>query len=136
MKRKKLIAAIVIFLLFALTIAFFTLNYTKEGNALIATNFIKNEATYKFDGIPESFKLNETKTSAKYRWEFYFEYQSRNSGYGDRINAIVNPVITNHTAVIALEKGTITSAVLDNQWDMKVQKLIEPPTTTQQRRLR
>lgn len=136
MKRKKLIIAIVIFLLFALTIAFFTLNYTKEGNALIATNFIKNEATYKFDSIPETFKLNETKTSDKYRWEFYFEYQSRNSGYGDRTNAIVNPVITNHTAVIAMEKGTINSAILDNKWDMKLQKHIEPPTTTQQRRVR
>jgi hypothetical protein len=140
MKRKKLIAAIVIFLLFALTIAFFTLNYTKEGNALIATNFIKNEATYKFDGIPETFKLNETKTSAKYRWEFYFEYQSRNSGYGDRINAILNPVITNHTAVISMENGTIKSAILDNKWDMKAQKLIEttiqPQPQSQRRRLR
>jgi capsular polysaccharide biosynthesis protein len=57
-KRKRLIAVIAIFFLFALTITFFTLTYTKEGNALIATNFIKNEATYKFDGIFETFKLN------------------------------------------------------------------------------
>ncbi|MCZ7400061.1 MAG: hypothetical protein O8C62_10395 [Candidatus Methanoperedens sp.] len=133
MKRKKLIAAIVIFLLFALTIAFFTLNYTREGNALIATNFIKNEATYKFDGIPESFKLNDTvPMKCMYCWEFYFKYQSRNSGYGDRTNVIVNPVITNHTAVIAMEKGTIKSAILDNNWDMKVQKFIEPDAATTQ----
>ncbi|MFZ3060557.1 MAG: hypothetical protein WA102_12585 [Candidatus Methanoperedens sp.] len=136
MKKIKLVAIIVIILAIVLTIAFFTLNYTKEGNALIATNFVKNEATYKFDGIPETFKLNETKTSDKYRWEFYFEYQSRNSGYGDRTNAIVNPVITNHTAVIAMERGNIMSAILDNKWDMKLQKLIEPPTTTQQRRVK
>jgi hypothetical protein len=139
-KRKKLITAIVIFLLFASIIAFFILNYTKEGNALIATNFIKNEATYKFDGIPETFKLNESKTFAKYSWEFYFEYQSRNSGFGDRINTIVNPVITNHTAVISMEKGTIKSAILDNKWDMETQKLIEttiqPQPQFQQRRLR
>lgn len=138
-KRKKLILVIAIFLLFALTLVFFTLNYTKEGNALIATNFIKNEATYKFDGIFETFKLIETKTSSKYSWEFYFEYQSRNSGYGDRINAIVNPVITNHTAVISMEKGTIKSAILDNKWDMKTQKLIETtiqPQPQRRRRLR
>ncbi len=139
-KRKKLILVIAIFLLFALTLAFFTLNYTKEGNALIATNFIKNEATYKFDGIFETFRLNETNSSNKYSWVFYFEYQSRNSGYGDRINAILNPVITNHTAVIFMEKGTIKSAILDNKWDMKAQQLIEtiilPKPQTQRRRLR
>ncbi len=138
MKKTKLLAIIVIILAIVLTIAFFTLNYTKEGNALIATTFIKNEATYKFDGIPESFKLTDTvPLKCMYCWEFHFEYQGRNSGYGDRTNAVVNPVITNHTAVIAMEKGTITSAVLDNIWDMKVQKLIEPPTpstTTQRQR--
>ncbi len=139
-KRKKLILVIAIFLLFALTLAFFTLNYTKEGNALIATNFIKNEATYKFDGIFETFRLNETNSSTKYSWVFYFEYQSRNSGYGDRINAILNPVVTNHTAVISMEKGTIKSAILDNKWDMKAQQLIEtivqPKPQIQWRRLR
>ncbi len=141
MKRKRLIAALVFFILFALTVAFFTLNYTKEGNALIATNFIKNEATYKFGGIPGSFKLNYTLSQkCMYCWEFHFEYKSRNSGYGDRTNAIVNPVITNHTAVISMEKGTIVSAILDNKWDMKTQKLIEitiqPLPQSQQRRLR
>ncbi|VVB95912.1 Uncharacterised protein [uncultured archaeon] len=137
MKRKKLIAAIIIFLLVALTIAFFTLTYTKEGNALIATNFIKNEATYKFDGIPGSFKLNYTlPLKCMYCWEFYFEYQSRNSGYGDRTNVIVNPVVTNHTAVIVMENGTIKSAVLDNKWDMKTQKLIELTIQPQPQRRR
>ncbi|MCZ7381982.1 MAG: hypothetical protein O8C64_10515, partial [Candidatus Methanoperedens sp.] len=76
----------------------------------------------------------------KYRWEFYFEYQSRNSGYGDRTIAIVNPVITNHTAVISMEKGTIKSAILDNKWDMKAQQLIEttiqPQPPSSRRRLR
>ncbi len=126
MKRKKLTAAIILLvLIFALTIAFFTLDHTKEGNALIATNFIKNEATYKFDGIPGSFRLNSTlPLKCMYCWEFYFEYKSRNSGYGDRTNVIVNPVVTNHTAVIVMENGTIKSAILDNKWDMITQKLI------------
>jgi hypothetical protein len=60
MKRTKLLIITVLFLIIALNIAYFSLNYTKEGNALIATNFIKNEATYKFDGISETFKLSET----------------------------------------------------------------------------
>ncbi len=123
MKRTKLLIITVVFLIIALNIAYFTLNYTKEGNALIATNFVKNEATYKFDGIPETFKLSETITSqCQYCWEFTFEYHSMNSGYGDRNNTSVDAVITNHSAKIAMEKGNIQSAVLDNTWDMKAQK--------------
>ncbi|MDO9096709.1 MAG: hypothetical protein Q7U60_01095 [Candidatus Methanoperedens sp.] len=123
MKRTKLLIITVVFVIIALNIAYFTLNYTKEGNALIATKFIKNEATYKFDGIPETFKLSETIPSqCPYCWEFTFEYQSGNSGYGDRKNTSVDAVITNHSAKIVLEKGNIQSAVLDNTWDMKAQK--------------
>ncbi|MFZ2412209.1 MAG: hypothetical protein WAW23_11605 [Candidatus Methanoperedens sp.] len=123
MKRTKLLIITVVFLIIALNIAYFSLNYTKEGNALIATNFIKNEATYKFDGISETFKLSETILSqCSYCWEFTFEYQSRNSGYGDRKNTSEDAVITNHSAKITLEKGKIQSAVLDNTWDMKAQK--------------
>lgn len=121
-ERTRLIA-IVIFSVIALALAYITLNYSKEGNALIATYFVKNEATYKFDGIPETFKLTGTNSSDTYLWEFFFEYQSRNSGYGDRKNVIVAPVITNHSAKIVMEKGTIKSAVLDDEWDMKNQKI-------------
>lgn len=123
MKRIKLLLISIVFVIIALNIAYFSLNYTKEGNALIATNFVKNEATYKFDGIPETFKLSETiALQCQYCWEFTFEYQSRNSGYGDRKSASEDAVITNHSAKIVLEKGNITSAVLDNTWDMKAQK--------------
>lgn len=127
MKRTKLILATVILIVVALNIAFFTLNYTKEGNALLATNFVKNEATYKFDGMPQTFKLTGTaQLQCAYCWGFTFEYQSRNSGYGDRKDAAVNTVITNHTAAISMEKGDITSAVLDGVWDMNTQKLYAP----------
>ncbi len=126
MKRTKLILITVILIIIALNIIFLTFNYTKEGNALTATNFLKNEATYKFDGIPETFKLTGIETPCPYCWEFIFEYQSRNSGYGDRKELVVAPVITNHTARIVMQKGTIQSAVLDNTWDMNLQKPIEP----------
>ncbi len=122
MKRTKLILITVILIIIALNIIFLTFNYTKEGNALTATNFLKNEATYKFDGIPETFKLTGIETPCPYCWEFIFEYQSRNSGYGDRKNTSADAVITNHSVKITLEKGNIQSAVLDNTWDMKAQK--------------
>jgi hypothetical protein len=122
MKKIKPVIIIVVILLIILSISYFSLNYTREGNALIATNFVKNEATYKFDGIPDTFELNQTVAmECPYCWEFYFNYHSRNSGYGDRTDALTNPVITNHTAIIIVEKGTINSAVLDGVWDMKTQ---------------
>lgn len=136
MKRTSQIIIVVI-LIIALSIAYFSLNYTREGNALIATNFVKSEATYKFDGMPETFKLiNTTALECKYCWEFNFEYQSMNSGYGDRTNVVVNPVITNHSAKITLEKGTVKSAVLDDTWDMTAQKSVAstPPPPQQRRR--
>ncbi len=131
MKRTTLILITIILIIVALNIAYFTLNYTKEGNALIATNFIKNEATYKFDGIPETFKLIGTNRTDKYRWEFVFDYQSGNSGYGLRASS--DGVMTNHSARIVMEKGTITSAVLDDKWDMKNQKLIVSPPQRRRR---
>lgn len=136
MKRTKLILITVVLIIIALNIAFFTLNYTKEGNALIATNFVKNEATYKFDGIPETFKLNvsETKMPCSYCWEFTFEYQSNNSGYGDRKDAALDGVITDHSARIGMEKGAIKSAVLDDNWDMKAQNYITPSAPPPRRR--
>lgn len=125
MKRTKLFLITIVFVIIALNISYFTLNYTKEGNGLIATNFVKNEATYNFDGIYETFKLSETiSLQCQYCWEFIFEYQSKNSGYGDRKDTSADGVITNHSAKIALEKGNIQSAVLDNTWDMKAQKLL------------
>ena len=123
MKRNKLLIITVVFLIIALSIAYFTLNYTKEGNALIATNFVKNEATYKFDGISETFRLSETaELQCRYCWVFTFEYMSRNSGYGDRTNGQEDAVTTSHSAKIYMEKGNIQSAVMDNTWDMKAQK--------------
>lgn len=55
-------------------------------------------------------------------WEFNFEYQSRNSGYGDRKDAVAASVITTHTAKVVMEGGTISSAVLDGVWDMLTQR--------------
>lgn len=124
MKRTQKIAVIALFAVIALTIAYFTLNYTKEGNAIIATSFVKNEATYKFDGISETFKLTGTVAlDCPYCWEFQFEYRSRNSGYGDRTGAGVYTVLTNHTARITMEKGRIRMAVLDDKWDMMARKM-------------
>ena len=127
MKRTRILTISALFIVIALIIAYFTLAYTREGNALIASNFVKNEATYKFDGMPETFRLTATvPMECRGCWEFHFEYQSRNSGYGDREGAVVAPVLTNHSARVVMERGTVALAVLDDAWDMKAQQPYSP----------
>ncbi len=127
--RKLLVISVILAL--ALVAVFAALNITEDGNALIASNFVRNEATYKFDGIPETFKLTDTlPLNCTFCREFHFEYQSRNSGYGDRKDAVVAIVITDHKAKVVVEMGAITSGILDSVWDMKAQRLIESRNST------
>ena len=129
MRKVKPVAIAVLLIVIVSIIAYLALNYTEEGNALIATSFVKNEATYEFDGIPETFRSTGTVAiECPYCWEFRFEYQSRNSGYGDRRDATVAPVITNHSARIIMERGAVNIAVLDDAWDMKAQKPYRSPS--------
>lgn len=125
MKKTKLLLIFSIVLLIAFTAALALINFTKDDNTLVASNFVKNEATYKFDGIPETFKLTRTTPlECQLCQEFIFEYQSRNSGYGDRKGAVVASVITTHSAKVVMEGENIRSATLDDIWDMKAQKLL------------
>ncbi len=128
MKRTRILLIFLIALVLALATAFTVLNFTEGGNAFIAENFVKNEATYKFDGIPETFRsTGTTSLECLLCREFSFEYQSRNSGYGDRKGIVVASVITLHKARVVVERGTISSAILDDIWDMKAQKSIDIP---------
>ena len=130
MNNTRKLLVISVFLALALVAIFAALNLTEDGNALIASNFVKNEATYKFDGIPETFKLTgKIPLNCTLCNEFHFEFQSRNSGYGDRKDVVVATVITDHKAKVVVESGAITSAILDDIWDMKAQKLIDSRNT-------
>ncbi len=100
----------------------------------IAENFIKDSPTFVFDGIPDSMKLTDIVThsggvSGKtveelVEREFYYEFDSSHSGYGDRTGQIVLEVITHHSVVIRIEGSEIVSAAMDGKWDMiKQEKL-------------
>ncbi len=126
MKSSTIFLTFVFILILGLAAALIALNLTEQGNDLTAENFVKNEATYKFDGIPETFiSTGKVPLKCPLCFEFNFEYQSRNSGYGDRKGKVVATVITYHRARITMEGGTIKSATLDDIWDMKGQKLID-----------
>lgn len=93
-------------------------NNDEADNRLIAGNFIKNDTTYVFDGIEDTLKLTDTIKTDK-GWQFTFEFDSRHAGYGDRTGQALAEVITPHTAVITVENGRVTSAIMDDYWDMK-----------------
>ncbi len=99
---------------------------SQEDSQKIAVNFLRSSPTFTFDGIEDTLKLvwigaEET----PYRWEFHYEFQSRQAGYGDRSGLILAQVITDHKAQIVVEQGEVVHAVLDGKWDMIRQKMLE-----------
>lgn len=105
--------------------------YTEEGSRELAEEFVRNCPTFLFDGMEESLTLKETKAllkehkpgspemlSKEHGWAFTFKFESRHDGYGDRSGQVLNQVITPHEAVIMVEAGEVTSAIMDGVWDM------------------
>jgi hypothetical protein len=99
---------------------------TQEASQEIARQYVLDEPTFKFDGMEETLKLADTITlKCPYCWEFVFEFDCRQPGYGDRTGLMLAQVITPHTARIEVQKGGVVSAVMDGKWDMMKQMLIE-----------
>jgi len=95
----------------------------------LVENFIKNSATYTFDGIEGSLKLVNTLGSIEgnqptpiQEWEFTVEYQTGHPGHGDRKGQVLAQVITNHIAIVKVKGGQIESATCDQVWDMIQEK--------------
>lgn len=93
---------------------------TEAESKEIARAFVENSPTYQFDGFDLSY--NQTIVlRCPYCWMFTFDFKSRHAGYGDRTGQVLAQVITPHTAEVTVINGTMTSAVLDGQWDMLTQ---------------
>jgi len=100
---------------------------TEETSQEVALDFVKNDATFKFDGIAATLKLVETTSLSRcpFCWAFTYEFDSANAGYGDRAGQMLAQVITTHRALIVVEQLFVTSAVMDEVWDMMQQKEID-----------
>ncbi|MDD5287367.1 MAG: hypothetical protein PHD54_16065 [Desulfuromonadaceae bacterium] len=104
----------------------------------MVVNFIKNDSTYKFDGVDGSVNFPKTESSASRDtpsseirdWEFTATYQTLHPGHGNRTGQVLIELITTHTAVIKIENGQITSAVCDGVWDMLAGKSVTYPPKT------
>ena len=98
----------------------------KNKSREIAGDYLLNSFTFRFDGIEDSLKLVDTNTlDCPYCWEFVFEFQCQHAGYGNRTGQMLAQVITPHTARIVVEQGRVTSAIMDGEWDMLAQKMID-----------
>jgi hypothetical protein len=96
-----------------------------EGdNRLAAKYFIENDSTYKYDGLADTLKLI-TATAIGTGWQFTYEFDCRHAGYGDRTGQMLAEAITHHTAVLKIESGKVTSAIMDNTWNMIEQRPVE-----------
>lgn len=95
---------------------------SQEGGRRIALASVKSEATYRFDGISDTLKVTGA-TSVAGGWQYTVEFDSLHGGYGNRSGQALDTVITHHRAAITVRNGSVTSAVLDNQWDMIHQRI-------------
>jgi hypothetical protein len=91
----------------------------------IAENFVKNSPTYKYDGIPETFKLSDT-VHMNGRTQYVFEFDCRHPGYGDRTGQVLAQVIEHHVAMIIIENEQVISGIIDARWDMIHQQDLNP----------
>lgn len=94
-----------------------------EGSQRVAKEFVRLETTFRFDGIPETLKVTGT-TSVGNGWKYTIEFDSRHAGYGNRSGQILAQVITHHTAEITVQAGLVTTAVMDEKWDMINQRML------------
>jgi hypothetical protein len=90
---------------------------SQEGSQRVAEEFMEKEATFQFDGIPETLEVIST-TSVDNGWKYTIEFDSRYAGYGNRSGQVLACVITHHTAEITVQAGLVTTAIMDGEWDM------------------
>ncbi len=103
---------------------------SQEESQEIARQYVINDPTFQFDGMMETLALVSTTTlKCPYCWEFAYQFDCRQAGYGNRTGLMVAQVITPHTARIVVQEGKVTSAVMDGNWDMMGQKTIGNNTT-------
>jgi len=98
---------------------------TEDAARQKALKFVKNSPTFVFDGIEESLELAETLyPDMENAWQFVYRFESRHAGYGDRTGEMLAQVITPHEAIVTVEQGEIRNAVMDGEWDMLEQRML------------
>lgn len=97
---------------------------SQDESRQIAESFTKADATYIYDSMSKTLELTAT-TQTDNGWQFTYEFDSRHAGYGNRAGEMLAGVVTHHAAVITVEEGKVTAAVMDDYWDMKNDAALE-----------
>lgn len=102
--------------------------FSAKDSFKTAGEFVINSPTYVFDGfnliLKETSPIVCVTEPCSNSWVFTFSFVSSHAGYGDRTDQAVAQSLTDHVAIVTVEEGQITSAVLDEKWDMADQKLL------------
>lgn len=103
-------------------------NTTEEDAFENARDFVLNSSTYSFDGYGLSHQETTYPDIAGCEpcWQFIFDFNSTQAGYGNRSGEMLAQVITPHEAVITMHGIEVSSAILDGTWDMMEQEMLTP----------
>jgi len=113
-----LILAILIVSIFPSTLLLYSVqSYGRAEAVRDAVRFLKSSPTFRFDGIPDSIKVETVERISPGRWRVILHFKCRHSGYGDRGGSILLPVITPHRIEIVINRGGVEAAVIDGVWD-------------------
>jgi hypothetical protein len=82
-----------------------------------AIEFLRNSPTFRFDGIPESIRVETAERLGPFSWRITIAFVCRHSGYGDRTGKVLLQVLTPHRIRIEIERGAIIAAIVDETWD-------------------
>ena len=99
---------------------------TSELASELAMQFVSGSPTYLSSGMSVTLQRIESRQDSwPYSWTFVFQFDSRNSGYGDTAGQVVLPVITPHRAVVTVAAMEVVEAVMDDRWDMLAQAFLD-----------
>lgn len=104
-------------------------HYTADSALATAEQFVTGEATFKYDGDAGTLKVALNRTIDGNTYEIVADFTSRAGGYGDRTGLMVIQVLTPHKASITVSNGQVVSAIMDGQWDMMAQKMLNDVST-------
>ncbi len=92
---------------------------SEEESLIVAEAFIKDDATFAYDGFSDSLELVDSKKlECNACWEFTYRFNSRHAGYGDRTGQVLAQVVTPHTVVIQIGEAEVRFARMDSATDM------------------
>lgn len=102
------------------------------GGRQIAEEWIKaNAPTYKFDGENLIFMQSVALRCGDDSLVYEFTFNSRNGGYGNRVNEALDGIKAAHTIRVTIKNSTVTAAVTDSRYNEMTGQFGELSTNTE-----